>query len=71
MFHCLSNVIETKNTEFFLQLTRFRLSDYSSEVSIYTLQTSLAVHRNMFRHKPRATLGLIFFTVLIQKFEKQ
>ena len=25
----------------------------------------------MFRVKPRATLGLIFFTVLIQKYEKQ
>ena len=51
-----------------------RLSDYSSEVWIYTLQTSLEVHRNMFTHKPRATMGLIFFTVLIQKspgfFEK-
>ena len=25
----------------------------------------------MLRHKPRSTLGLIFFTVLIQKSEKQ
>ena len=49
----------------------FRLSDYSSEVWIYTLQTSLEVHRNMFGHKSRAILGLIFFTVLIQRSEKQ
>ena len=48
-----------------------RLSDYSSEVWIFTLETSLEVHRNMFRHKPRATVGLIFFTFLIQMSEKQ
>ena len=29
------------------------------------------VYRNMFRVKPRATLGLILFTVLIQKSKKQ
>ena len=49
----------------------YTLLDHSSEVWIYTLQTSLEVHRNMFKHKPRASLGLIFFTVLIQKSEKQ
>ena len=31
----------------------------------------LEVQMNMFGHKPRATLGLIVFTVLIQKSEKQ
>ena len=35
------------------------------------VQTSLEVHRNMFRNKLRATLVLIFFTVLIQKSDKQ
>ena len=49
----------------------FRLSDYSSEIWIYTLQIYPRVYVNMFRFKPRATLGLIFFTVLIQKSEKQ
>ena len=29
------------------------------------------VYRNMFRVKPRVTLGLILFTVLIQKSDKQ
>ena len=29
------------------------------------------VYQNMFRCKPRATLGLIFFTVLFQEPEKQ
>ena len=48
-----------------------RLSDYSSEIWIYTLQIYPRVYVNMFRFKPRATLGLIFFTVLIQKSEKQ
>ena len=48
-----------------------RLSDYSSEVWIYHCQTYPKGYRNMFRVEPRATLGLIFFTVLILKSEKQ
>ena len=45
-----------------------RLSDYSSEVlnKGYT-----KVYRNMFRVIPYVALGLIFFTVLMQKVEKQ
>ncbi len=37
----------------------------------YTLQIYPRVYVNMFRVKPRATLGLIFFTVLIQNSDKQ
>ena len=37
----------------------------------YTLQIYPRVYMNMFRVKPRATLGLIFFTVLIQNSDKQ
>ena len=37
----------------------------------YTLQIYPRVYVNMFRVKPRATLGLIIFTVLIQNSEKQ
>ena len=54
-----------------IQCCTYRLSDYSSEVWIYHCQTYPEVYRNMFRFKPRVTLGLIFFTVLTQKSEKQ
>ena len=37
----------------------------------YTRQIYPRVYVNMFRVKPRATLGLIFFTVLIQNSDKQ
>ena len=37
----------------------------------YTFQIYPRVYVNMFRVKPRAALGLIFFTVLIQNSEKQ
>ena len=37
----------------------------------YTLQIYPRVYVNMFRVKPRATLGLILFTVLIQNSDKQ
>ena len=47
-----------------------RLSDCSSEVWIKHCQTYPKIYRNMFRAQPRATLGLIFFTVLIQKSAK-
>ena len=38
---------------------------------IHTLQIYPRVYRYMLRVKPRATLGLIFITVLIQKTDKQ
>ena len=37
----------------------------------YTLQIYPRAFVNMFRVKPRATLGLIFFTLLIQNSDKQ
>ena len=51
--------------------TVIRLLNYSSEVWICLGQTYPKVYRNMFRINPRETLGLIFFTVFIQKSDKQ
>ena len=48
---------------------KVKLLDYSSKVWIEHCQTYPKVYRNIFRVKPRATLGLI--SVLIQKSEKQ
>ena len=54
------------------------MSQHKSEYRItpvnsgyYTFQIYPRVYVNMFRVKPRATLGLIFFTVLIQNPDKQ
>ena len=47
----------------------FRINPVNS--GYYTLQISPRVYVNMFRVKHRATLGLIFFTVLIQNSYKQ
>ena len=47
----------------------FRINPVNS--GYYTLQIYPRVYVNMFRVKPRATLGLIFFTVLIQNSDKQ
>ena len=52
-----------------LILAEFRITPVNS--GYYTLQIYPRVYVNMFRVKPRATLGLIFFTVLIQNSEKQ
>ena len=47
----------------------FRITPVNS--GYYTLQIYPRVYVNMFRVKPRATLGLIFFTVLIENSDKQ
>ena len=47
----------------------FRITPVNS--GYYTLQIYPRVYVNMFRFKPRATLGLILFTVLIQNSDKQ
>ena len=49
--------------------SEFRINPVNS--GYYTLQIYPRVYVNMFRVKPRATLGLIFFTVLIQNSDKQ
>ena len=49
--------------------SEFRITPVNS--GYYTLQIYPRVYVNMFRVKPRATLGLIFFTVLIQNSDKQ
>ena len=49
-------------------LSDFRITPVKSG---FTLQIYPRVYVNMFRFNPRATLGVIFFTVLIQKSEKQ
>ena len=49
--------------------TEFRITPVNS--GYYTLRIYAKVYVNMFRVKPRATLGLIFFTVLIQNSDKQ
>ena len=56
----------------FYQLQPYiRLLNYSSEVWICLGQTYPKVYRNMFRINPRATLGRIIFTMLIQKSGKK
>ena len=50
-------------------MPEFRITPVNS--GYYTLQIYPRVYVNMFRVKPRVTLGLIFFTVLIQNSDKQ
>ena len=47
-----------------------RLPDCFSEVWIKPCQTYPKVYRDMFKVKPRVTLGLILFTALVQKSKK-